>query len=137
MKNRCNIILQGVQDGLLGPTLLDLADIYERKLNVISIVVALRTIGTCVGSLAAGFLLDKLIKQRYFIIFACTCLLGVGTATFPHLMFLWALCVIVTISSIAIGVLWPACNVLCLDIWKDDSGPYLQSVGFSFAVQNL
>ena len=78
-----------MQTGLYGPTLLDLAEIYECKLNFISTAIPLRAMGSTIGSLASGLLLDKLKEQRYFIIFGCMFIFGFCTAIFPHLMYHW------------------------------------------------
>ena len=86
------------------------------------------------GGLTAGLVLDKLKRHRYFILFSCTCLMGFITAILPHVMYLWAFFVASTISNFATGVLHPSLNVLCLDIWAEDSGPFLNSLHFGFAV---
>ena len=78
--------------------------------------------------------MDKLKRHRYFILFCCTCLMGVFTAVLPHVMYLWAFFVASTICNFATGVLHPSLNVLCLDIWAEDSGPFLNSLHFGFAV---
>ena len=82
-------------------------------------------------------LLDKFPKLRYFILFGCTCLMGLTTAILPHMIYLWAFFVVSIVSSFACGALDTGGNVLCLDTWKDDSGPYLHSIHFSFAVMYL
>ena len=86
------------------------------------------------GGFTAGLVLDKLKRHRYFILFCCTCLMGVITAILPHGMYLWAFFVASTINNFATGVLHPSLNVLCLDIWAEDSGPFLNSLHFGFAV---
>ena len=60
--------------------------------------------------------------------------MGVFTAVLPHVMYLWAFFVASTICNFATGVLHPSLNVLCLDIWSEDSGPFLNSLHFGFAV---
>ena len=54
-------------------------DIYETEINVITIVIILRAVGSVVGAFLSGLLLDKFPKLRYFTLFGCTFLLGVCT----------------------------------------------------------
>ena len=112
-------------------------EFYETKIKVITLVVVLRSVGSVVGAFSSGLLLDKFPKLRYFILFGCTCLMGLTTAILPHMIYLWAFFVVSIVSSFACGALDTGGNVLCLDTWKDSSGPYLHSIHFSFAVMYL
>ena len=128
------MIFQGMSDAVFGPTLLDMRDIYETEINIITLVIVFRAVGSVIGAFLSGILLDKFPKFRYFILFGCTCILGVCTALLPHMVYLWAFFIVSIISSFSAGSLDTGGNVLCLDIWKDKSGPYLHSIHFSFAV---
>ena len=123
-----------MSDSVLGPSLLDMRDIYETEIKIITLVIVLKAVGSVIGAFISGILLDKLLKFRYFILFGCTCLLGVCTALLPHMVFLWGFFIVSIISSFSAGALDTGGNVLCLDTWKDNSGPYLHSIHFSFAV---
>ena len=124
-----------MQDAIFGPTLLDMQDIYETKIKVITLVIVLRAVGSVIGAFSSGLLLDKCPKWRYFILFGCTCLLGLCTAILPHMIYIWAFFMVSIVCSFACGALDTGGNVLCLDTWKDASGPYLHSIHFSFAVK--
>merc|ERR1719273_2285772 len=50
------------------------------------------------------------------------------------MVYLWAFFIVSIISSFSAGSLDTGGNVLCLDTWKDKSGPYLHSIHFSFAI---
>ena len=126
-----------MQDAIFGPTLLDMQDIYETKIKVISLVIVVRAVGSVIGAFLSGLLLDKCPKLRYFILFGCTCLLGLCTAILPHMVYIWAFFLVSIVCSFACGALDTGGNVLCLDTWKDASGPYLHSIHFSFAVKYL
>ena len=123
-----------MSDSVLGPSLLDMRDIYDTEIKIITLVIVLKAVGSVIGAFISGILLDKLLKFRYFILFGCTCLLGVCTALLPHMVFLWGFFIVSIISSFSAGALDTGGNVLCLDTWKDNSGPYLHSIHFSFAV---
>ena len=112
-------------------------DIYETKIKVITLVIVLRAVGSVIGAFSSGLLLDKCPKWRYFILFGCTCLLGLCIAILPHMVYIWALFLVSIVCSFACGALDTGGNVLCLDTWKDASGPYLHSIHFSFAVKYL
>ena len=110
-------------------------DIYETKIKVITLVIVLRSVGSVIGAFSSGLLLDKFPKLRYFTLFGSTCLMGLCTAILPHMIYLWAFFMVSFVSSLACGALETGGNVLCLDTWKDASGPYLHSIHFSFAVE--
>jgi len=129
-----SFVFMGMQDAIFGPTLLDMQDIYETKIKVISLVIVVRAVGSVIGAFLSGLLLDKCPKLRYFILFGCTCLLGLCTAILPHMVYIWAFFLVSIVCSFACGALDTGGNVLCLDTWKDASGPYLHSIHFSFAL---
>lgn len=110
-------------------------DLYQTEIKVITLVIILRALGSVLGAFICGILLDKLPKFRYFILFGCSCLMGISTAMLPHMNHLWAFFIVSIISSFGCGSLDTGGNVLCLDTWKDDSGPYFHSIHFSFAVK--
>ena len=78
--------------------------------------------------------MDKLPNFRYIVLFSCTFLIGLCTAVLPHMVYLWGFFIVSIISSFFASALDTGGNVLCLDTWKDASGPYLHSIHFSFAV---
>ena len=84
---------------------------------------------------SAGIILDKYLKYRFFILFAYTFIVGITNALLPHLSSIWLFFAVSSISSFASGSLDTGGNVLVLDCWKHgDSGPYLHSIHFSFAL---
>ena len=130
-----SFICLGIADSVFGPTLLDIKDIYQTKIKVISLVVLLRAIGSVIGASLVGILLDKYPKFRYFFLFGSNFVLGVCTSVLPHLKYLWLFFAVSVVSSFSSGSLDTGGNVLCLDVWKDgDAGPYMHSIHFSFAI---
>ena len=59
--NLCKIFnLQGLCDGVIGPTLLDLKELYRTDLDKISLIVFLRSIGSLGGTfLGMSFVLNS------------------------------------------------------------------------------
>ena len=110
-------------------------DIYKTKMKYIILVIIVNSVGFVIGAFSSSLLLDKFPKFRYFTLFGSTCLMGLCTAILPHMIYLWAFFMASFVSSLACGVLETGGNVLCLDTWKDASGPYLHSIHFSFAVE--
>ena len=110
-------------------------DVYETKIKYISMVIVVNAVGSVIGAFSSGLLVDKFPKLRYITLFGSTCLMGLCTAILPHMIYLWAFFMVSFVCSLACGVLETGGNVLCLDTWKDASGPYLHSIHFSFAVE--
>ena len=128
-------IFQGMSDSIFGPTLLDFTSIYSTKVSIISLVVLFRFAGSILGATIAGIVLDKYLKHRYFILFAYTFVIGLTNTCLPHLASIWLFFVVSTFSSFASGSLDTGGNVLVLDCWQNsDSGPYLHTIHFSFAL---
>ena len=128
------VCFQGLTDAIFGPTLLDLTDIYQTKIKIISIVIIPKAVGSITGAFTAGLILDRLPDFRYFVLFSCTFLIGLCTAVLPHMVDLLGFFIVSIILSVFSSALHTGGNVLCLDTWKDASGPYLHSIHFSFAV---
>ena len=80
-------------------------DVYQTKIKVITLVIVLRAIGSVLGAFISGILLDKLPKFRYFILFGCSCLMGISTAILPHMNYLWAFFIVSILSSFRCGAL--------------------------------
>ena len=114
---------QGMTDSIIGPTLLDICDIYNSPVNVITFVIIFRAIGSIIGCslgeiilyvtlcvlrninyyyflfITAGILLDKFTHYRSYILFAYTFILGVTFALLPHLKYVWLYFAISTLNS--------------------------------------
>ena len=45
-----NVFLQGLSDGIFGPTLLDICDIYQNPVSIVGIVIVFKAIGSILGA---------------------------------------------------------------------------------------
>ena len=73
----------GLTSGVIGPTLLDLADLVGATIGEISFILLMSSIGSMVGSFCTGYLLDKLPHYKYLI------LAGDYKSTFLPLIWTW------------------------------------------------
>ena len=58
----------GISDSIVGPTLLDLKDVFESSLATLSFMMLLRSLGSLLGSFLTGLIFDKLKKFQYLIL---------------------------------------------------------------------
>ena len=49
-KDNVSTISKGLQDGAFGPTLLDMTELYNTEIKVISVVIVVKAIGSIIGS---------------------------------------------------------------------------------------
>jgi len=131
-----SFIALGLCGSVLGPTLLDLCDVFETSISSLSLVAIIRCVGAMAGSFSAGYILDKYSQHRYIFLFAYTTVMGLSTTMIPFspsLYFFFGLC---GLNGFVSGSLDTGGNVLCLDLWQgfDDSGPYMHSIHFSFGL---
>ena len=110
-------------------------DIYETEIDIITLVIIPKAIGSIIGASLAGILLDKFPKSKYFILSGITLIVSICTAVLPHGSHLWMFFLASVVSSFGAGGLDTGGNVLCLDTWSDgEAGPYMHSIHFSFAL---
>ncbi|XP_023211302.1 sodium-dependent glucose transporter 1-like isoform X2 [Centruroides sculpturatus] len=115
-----------------GPTLLELQRTVNTDSEHISFIYIARSSGYLFGSIVAGVLLDRFRKQL-IIVFNCL-LIAISIAAIPWWTRLLPLIMNFLINGIAMGALDTGNNVYCLDIWKKESGPYLQALHFFFGL---
>ena len=70
----------------------------------------------------------------YSVFFIVTAAMGISIGTMPWCKHLWMLMVSSIIVGIGNGFLDTGASTLCLQLWGKDSGPYMQSMHFAFAV---
>eukprot|EP00117_Sycon_ciliatum_P033743 scpid33312/ scgid0850/ Sodium-dependent glucose transporter 1 len=128
----CLRVAQGVILSMLGPTLLDLSHSTGEPLDVVSYVFTTRSIGYLIGSIVAGLLFDRF--DANFLLAVSLCLSAVGTLIAP----MWKKVVLLAMSTfvqgISMGFLDTGGNVLLLQIWGKDNGPYMQALHFCFGL---
>ena len=82
-----------------------MSEVYQTKIETITLVIFLRAIGLISGSFVAGIILDKLPILRYFVLFIANCLMGISIAFLPHMNYLWAFFIVSVISTIGCGAI--------------------------------
>lgn len=128
-------LAMGLSDAVRGPTLLDLKDLVNADIGEISFIFLLFSIGSLIGCLVAGFILDFLPKHRYLILCLTLCTIGLSSILLPRCPSISLMYVVSFFAGLGSGALDTGCNVLILDIWTGgDSGPYMHSLHFVFGV---
>ena len=109
--------LQGVNFYVVGPTLIELAGLFQTTIERISLVYTVRSAGYTFGSLS-GFLFKYINRQLTFVFFLI--LMGVTLAFIPHCANLTQLFILAGINGFSIGSFDTAINVWILEIWGDE-----------------
>nr|XP_002122926.3 sodium-dependent glucose transporter 1-like [Ciona intestinalis] len=122
----------GLIIALPGPALPTLAYNLGVDIKPISVIFTARAIGYLSGSIISGFLHGKL--DAYKMIGFSLLLTSAGFAGAPFFPSVVLLAIAMSTMGVSMGFLDTGGNVLCLEIWGDDSGPYMQSLHFSFAL---
>ncbi|KAG8236350.1 hypothetical protein J437_LFUL016772 [Ladona fulva] len=91
-----------------------------------------RSSGYLVGSFIGGLLFDRF--NRLFLLFISLLLTSLFVTVTPWCKILWLLRATMVTLGILMGFLDTGCNVLCLDLWGRNSGPFMQALHFSFGL---
>lgn len=128
-------LVYGISDSIVGPTLLDLKDVFESSLATLSFMMLLRSLGSLLGSFLTGLIFDKLKKFQYLILTGAMILMAIPTICLPHLPNVFIAYVFFFAKGMGEGALNTGENVLILDIWKGrESGPYMHALHFTFGI---
>ncbi|XP_067929003.1 uncharacterized protein [Watersipora subatra] len=124
----------GLALAIPGPTLNYLRCHVGATIQTISYIFPARSLGYLVGSAVGGFFFDKFERRANTLVSIALLLAGLTIAIAPWTSSLMALCVLLSITSVAMGFLDTGGNVLILRLWEKDSGPYLQLLHFAFGL---
>ncbi|XP_075218706.1 uncharacterized protein LOC142323231 [Lycorma delicatula] len=94
-----------------------------------------RSLGYIIGSFIAGFLFDR--YNRQFLLFLSLLLTSLFIVITPWCYTKSLLEINMMVLGITIGFLSTGGNVLCLDLWGRNSGPFMQALHFSFALGTM
>lgn len=94
-----------------------------------------RTCGYLIGAVIAGFLFDR--YNRLFLLFVSLLMTSTLVILTPWCQTLWILQTTMILTGVTLGFLTTGGNVLCLDLWGRNSGPFMQAIHFSFALGSL
>ncbi|XP_077157885.1 sodium-dependent glucose transporter 1 [Paroedura picta] len=122
----------GMAIAVLGPTFQDLATNVNRSVSQISYIFVGRSTGYFGGSLIGGILFDYMNAQLLLGL----SMLGtaVGLCAIPWCKKAFLLTAMMSVIGSAMGVLDTGGNVLALATWKEEVGPHMQALHFSFAL---
>uniref|UniRef100_H2Y4Q0 Major facilitator superfamily (MFS) profile domain-containing protein n=1 Tax=Ciona savignyi TaxID=51511 RepID=H2Y4Q0_CIOSA len=122
----------GLIMALPGPALPTLAYNIGIEIDAISFIFPSRAVGYLIGSIVSGVLHGKL--DTYKMIGFSLMMTAIGFTSAPFFSSVILLAIAMTSMGISMGFLDTGGNVLCLEIWGDESGPFMQALHFSFAL---
>ncbi|XP_065581514.1 uncharacterized protein LOC136040971 [Artemia franciscana] len=113
-----------------GPTLLDLQKQVDVSVTQITSIFAARSTGYLLGSIFGGVLFDR-FDQR-LLLFTSLTWTAIAVGATPWCKNFGALMTAMSLMGAGMGFLDTGGNVMCIDLWRKDSGPYMQALHFSF-----
>lgn len=121
----------GVNFYVVGPTLIELAGLFQTTIEQICLIYTVRSAGYTCGSLS-GFLFKYINRQLIFVFFMIV--MGITLTLMPHCTSLTYLFILAGINGFSIGSFDTAINVWVLEIWAKDSGPFMQALHFTYGI---
>lgn len=115
-----------------GPTFLSPVTELQADASPISSIYAARSSGYLIGSIIGGILFDH--YNRLFLLFISLLLTAIFITVTPWCHVLWLLVACMVLLGMTMGFLDTGGNVLCLDLWGRNSGPFMQALHFSFGL---
>ena len=127
----------GVVLCMLGPTLLDLADMAGGvPVKEITLVFSARSIAYLGGSILGGCLLETM-ENTCLMLAAAMWMVAIGSAGLPFCTQVWSMGLFMACAGVSMGLLDTAANVVTLRLWGEQAEPFVQSLHASFAVGAL
>ena len=122
----------GLYMSIFGPTLPTLSHNLQVRIDIMSYILPARAVGYLSGSIVSGLIYQKI--NRYLMMFCSLCGTAIGISLIPHMSHIAFVAVVMCFVSLSAGFLDTAGNVMCLQLWGEKSGPFLQALHFSFAL---
>ncbi|XP_063441403.1 sodium-dependent glucose transporter 1A-like [Mytilus trossulus] len=116
----------------LGPALLDLQIITKTRLDEASYFLTAFSLGFLVAVAVAGWIFKKI--NRIIVLFVSTILIAIVTVVTPWCRHFGLMIVVFVVRGLTHGVADAGGNINILKIWGTESGPYMQTMHFSFAI---
>ncbi|XP_059085443.1 sodium-dependent glucose transporter 1-like [Tigriopus californicus] len=133
-------LTMGCLDAVRGPTLLDLKDKLNVNLEEITWILPAFSIGSILGGLIAGIVLEKFESKSFLIISGNQFVMAITAGALTLCTSLWSMCIVSGMQGATLGALDAVGTVLCLNIWSGSqykSDPFVHSLHFSFALGAL
>ena len=100
-----------------------------------SFIFVLSSVGSLVGCMLTGAMLDRLPRYTYLLLAVTLVGLGLANSALPYCPSLPSLYTVALLGGLASGSLDTGGNVLLLNIWSGrDSGPYMHALHFTFGI---
>ena len=122
----------GLCVAVIGPVLPTLAYNLQVHISKLSSILLSRAAGYLIGSITSGLIYEKF--DPHLMIFVALSITAIGTIIIPFLDYVSITAIAISTVGISMGFLDTAGNVMCLQTWGDKSGPYMQTLHFSFAL---
>ncbi|CAG0919778.1 unnamed protein product [Notodromas monacha] len=120
---------------MLGPTIIDLAELMGVRESQITQVFFARAFGYFMGAIAAGVLFRYL--NRTLLIMTSLFLLAVTNIAVPTMPTYHFLFGVLLLQGVGLGIVDPGISTYILDTWGEKSAPYMQMVYLGYGVGSL
>ncbi|XP_077995957.1 sodium-dependent glucose transporter 1A-like [Glandiceps talaboti] len=118
--------------GIIGPSLPDFQLNTGVNVDHIALIFATCSIGYAIGSILGGILFDKL--DNHLLLTLAVLASAVVGFLFPWCTTLAVLVLVSNVAGLVAGVLDTGGNTVCVDLWRNKSGLYMQALHFVFAL---
>ncbi|XP_077996122.1 sodium-dependent glucose transporter 1A-like isoform X2 [Glandiceps talaboti] len=122
----------GLRTGVIGPSLPDFQLNTGENVDRITLIFTTASVGFAIGSILGGILVEKF--NNHLLLALAVLASGVVMFLFPWCNSLAVLVLVSNLYGLAAGVLNTGGNTVCVDIWRNDSGLYMQALHFVFAL---
>ena len=122
----------GLVGAVLGPTLPYLAELTHSSISQISLLFVARSLGYLGGSIAGGYLFDRVSGHPLIAI----ALVGLGISLFftPYVSLLWILIAIIFLIGISQGIVDVGGNTLIVWLHGKNVGPFMNALHMFYGV---
>jgi len=122
----------GLGFSIIGPTLLDVAELTRSSFHQVSLGVVSRSATYCAGALFFGWAFNIVNRQLGFV--ASLIVSGLALIAIPFVRQLYFFIVAQAVFGFAVAGLDVAGNAWILEIWQESANPYMQGLHFSYAI---
>lgn len=128
----CCVFSNGICSNIYGPTWLDLTSLMNTTLQRMSFSISIRAMFFCAGAMIGGFIYKFVDRGALYPIFILT--KGLCVALIPLYASYYAFLAFSSVIGLVSGAADTSVNVWILDIWGDQSAPYVQALQFFWAL---
>ena len=122
----------GLGFSIIGPTLLDVAELVRASFHEVSFGVVARSATYCAGALFFGWAFNLINRQLGFVVNLL--ISGLSLLAIPFVRSLYFFIAAQAVFGFSIAGLDVAGNAWILEIWQEGANPYMQGLHFSYAI---